>query len=157
MNRLLPIALLAMLVVPLMGLQRTPDNTGDCDLQWKLICTHVFDSTESTTEADSAPYEVDKCDSLTYKFDGDGGTANLFVKECSTISAGACVSGDTSVFTADVDGDGLITNIDEATTLDGSVGRRGYKALTPGARWHFIDVQAVPGAGSVHVTVQCHK
>jgi len=156
MNRTLLFAFLLLLPMQL-GLQKTPDNTGKCDLYAKGICSHVFASTDSTTTADSDPYEVDKCDALTYKFDGDGGTASLFVKECSTLSSGACVSGDTSVFTADTDGDGLITSIDEVTTLNGNVGRRGYKMLAPGAKWHFIDVQAVPGSGSVHVTVQCHN
>ena len=158
MNRLLMIILMALLPA-LFGLQRSPTNTGACDVSSKSICYHVFDSTQSAAStADSDPYDVSTCETMTYRFDGDGGTANLFVKECSSLdSNGDCVSGDTSVFTPDVDVDGKVTSVDEATTLNGTVGRRGYKRVAPAARWHFIDVQEVPGSGSVHVSIKCYK
>ena len=138
-------------------LQRTHDNTGSCDPQDRGTCYHLFDSTESAaTTADSTVYEVDDCTSMSYKLDGDG-TATMLVKECSVLTSGACASSQATVFTADMDGDGLITTVDESTTLDGTAGRRGYKALAPGARWHYIDVQAVPGSGTAYVTIQCNK
>ena len=162
MNRLLLIAFLLFLPLQVAqaqeALQRAADNTGSCDPKVEGVCYHLFDSTESAaTSADSTVYEVKGCDSMSYKLDGDGGTATLFVKECSVLSSGACNSTYTTVFTADVDGDGLITSVDEATVLDGTVGKRGYKHLVPAARWHYIDVQAVPGSGTVYVTVTCHR
>ena len=157
MNRLLMIVLVALLPA-LFGLQRSPTNIGLCDVSSKSICYHVFDSTQSAAStADSDPYDVSTCETMTYRFDGDG-TASLFVKECSSLdSNGACVSGDTSVFTPDTDVDGRVTSVDETTVLNGTVGHRGYKRVAPAARWHFIDVQAVPGSGSVHVSIKCHE
>jgi hypothetical protein len=157
MNRLLMIVLVALLPA-LFGLQRSPTNDGACDVSSKAICYHVFDSTQSAAStADSDPYEVSSCDFMTYRFDGDG-TASLYVKECSALdSNGACAPGDTSVFTPDTDVDGRVTSIDETTVLDGTVGHRGYRMVAPTARWHFIDVQTVPGSGSVHVSIKCIK
>ena len=139
------------------ALQRAADNTGSCDPKVEGLCYHLFDSTESAaTSADSLVYEVKGCKAMTYKLDGDG-TAALFVKECSTLSSGACASATESVFTTDMDGDGLITATDEDTTINGAVGRRGYKEVVPGSRWHYIDVQTVPASGTAYVSIQCHR
>ena len=64
------------------------------------------------------------------------------------------MAGDTSVFTDDLNHDGAIDGVDEAIVIDGTAGLRGF-CRVPAARWHYIDVQVVPGSGNAHVTVTC--
>lgn len=148
--------ILAILALCQLGpaLTSDPAGTSPClGLEPGRVCTHIFSYSDTTTTADSDLYQVSKCtNGISYRFDGDG-VALLQIKECSEKST----TGDCSTFTPDINNDGVIDSTDEATMLDGvTPGLRGFERMFPRARWHWIDVTAVPSSGNLRVTITCH-
>lgn len=130
-----------------------PDGVTGGELLPGSARFHYFKSTDTETTADSGLFQWDKCASVSFKIDNPSGAAGILIMECSEKSK----TGDCEVFTCDVDGDGIITAVDETTVFDGSVGLRGCRGIRPSSRWGWIDVQSVPSSqGDARVSIVCH-
>jgi hypothetical protein len=129
------------------------NGTGPCTPGAGYVCFWEWASTDTLADMDSGIYNVSKFDAVTYAFSGDGGTAIVQIYECQVAdrSSSTC-----TVFTGDMNGDGLITAADRAIQLDGLVGTDAKYAVIVSKPFHYIDVIALPGSGSVSLTIKAH-
>ena len=129
------------------------DGTSGCTPAAGYTCFWVWSSTDTLAEADSGIYNLTKVDAVTYAFSGDGGTAIVQIYECQEADPDSSTC---TVFTGDMNGDGVITAADRAIQLDGLVGTDAKYAVIVSKPFHYVDVIALPGSGSVSLTIKPH-
>lgn len=149
-------AIFSVLLLFNLGLTSDPDvivtdeTSAKCSLGASKLCYHNFDSSTTTTTADSGMFQVSGCDKVSVHL-SPSSLVQIQVYQCPTGTKDSTCS----VFSHDKNGDGRVDSYDMSQVIDGSAGAAGIPATEPDEPNMYIDALSVPGSGTARVAVMC--